>query len=104
MAVPGGVVDRARVAKDVPRDSEVLENLARYQAAMGRNFEAHLNYAKAFAYKRQFSKYAFHMEKSEALATNAQERDRIVQVRAEISELSPAPPPATDRSEEQRPG
>lgn len=76
-----------RVVKDVPRDSEVLENLARYQAAMGRNFEGHLNYAKAFAYKRQFSKYTFHMEKSEALATNAQERDRILQVRAEISEF-----------------
>lgn len=84
---PASVTAMERVAKDVPRDSEVLENLARYQAAMGRNFEAHLNYAKAFAYKRQFSKYAFHMEKSEALATNAQERDRIVQVRAEISEF-----------------
>jgi len=84
---PASVKAMERVVKDVPRDSEVLENLARYQAAMGRNFEAHLNYAKAFAYKRQFSKYTFHMEKSEALATNAQERDRVLQVRAEISEF-----------------
>ncbi|GAB6110388.1 beta-barrel assembly-enhancing protease [Desulfomicrobium salsuginis] len=75
-----------RVAKDVPRDSEVLENLARYQAAMGRGFDAHLNYAKAFAYKRQFTKYAFHMEKAEALAAGGKDREKIGQVRSEIAE------------------
>lgn len=76
-----------RVLKDVPRDSEVLENLARYQAAMGRNFEAHLNYAKAFAYKRQFSKYSFHMEKSEALAVTPKEKETLARAREEISEF-----------------
>ena len=75
-----------RVAKEVPRDSEVLENLARYQAAMGRAFDAHLNYAKAFAYKRQFTKYSFHMEKADALASGAKERERLGQVRQEIAE------------------
>jgi len=76
-----------RVVKDVPRDSEVLENLARYQAALGRNFEAHLHYAKSFAYKRQFSKYAFHLQKCEDLATTSKERDMIQKVRDEISEF-----------------
>jgi len=75
-----------RVVRDVPRDSEVLENLARYQAALGRNFEAHLNYAKAFAFKRQFRKYDFHMEKSEALASGARELEMIGKVRKEIAE------------------
>jgi predicted Zn-dependent protease len=75
-----------RVAKAVPRDPEVLENLARYQAAMGRAFEAHLNYAKAFAYRRQFRKYAFHLEKAEALAAGGRDRDTLALVRKEISE------------------
>lgn len=75
-----------RVARDVPRDPEVLENLARYQAALGSHFPAHLNYAKAFAYRRQFSKYAFHLEKSESLATSEREREMIGKVREEIAE------------------
>jgi predicted Zn-dependent protease len=75
-----------RVARAVPRDPEVLENLARYQAALGRGLDAHLNYAKAFAYRRQFAKYAFHMDKAEALAAGGKDRDAIGRVRSEISE------------------
>jgi predicted Zn-dependent protease len=76
-----------RVLKAVPRDAEVLENLARFQAAAGRAFEAHLNYAKSFAYTRQFSKYDFHMFKSEALARTAPEQEQMRRVREEISEF-----------------
>lgn len=76
-----------RVLKAVPRDAEVLEHLARYQAAAGRAFEAHLNYAKSFAYKRQFGKYEFHMQKSESLARSATEQDLLRKARAEISEF-----------------
>jgi len=76
-----------RVLKAVPRDAEVLEHLARFQAAAGRAFEAHLNYAKSFAYKRQFGKYDFHMQKSEALARSAAEQDQLGKARAEISEF-----------------
>lgn len=76
-----------RVARDVPRDPEVLENLGRYQAALGRDFEGHLNYAKAFAYKRQFQKYEFHLQKSETLAKTAQQRETIDRVRDEIAEF-----------------
>lgn len=76
-----------RVARDVPRDSEVLENLGRYQAALGRSFDAHLNYAKAFAYKRQFSKYEFHLQKAESLAKNAEHEAMIQKVRGEIAEF-----------------
>jgi predicted Zn-dependent protease len=75
-----------RVARAVPRDPEVLENLARYQAALGRGLDAHLNYAKAFAYRRQFAKYAFPMDKAEALAAGGKDRDAIGRVRSEISE------------------
>jgi predicted Zn-dependent protease len=76
-----------RVAKDVPRDSEVLENLARYQAALGRDFEGHLNYAKAFAFKRQFPKYEFHLQKAEVMARTDREREMISRVRGEIAEF-----------------
>jgi predicted Zn-dependent protease len=76
-----------RVLKAVPRDAEVLEHLARYQAAVGRAFEAHLNYAKSFAYKRQFGKYDFHMQKCEALARSDSEQDLLRKVREEISEF-----------------
>jgi predicted Zn-dependent protease len=75
-----------RVARAVPRDPEVLENLARYQAALGRGFDAHLNYAKAFAYRRQFTKYAFHMDRAEALAAGGKDREAVARVRSEISE------------------
>ncbi len=75
-----------RIAKTVPRDAEVLEYLARYQGALGRHFVAHLNYAKSFAYRRQFRKYDFHLQKSEALAQSAADRDLIAKARAEISE------------------
>ena len=80
------VAARERVARAVPRDPEVLENLARYPAALGRNFSAHLNYAKAFAYRRQFGKYAFHLEKSEALAAGEGDRETLAKVRQEIAE------------------
>jgi len=76
-----------RVLKAVPRDAEVLEHLARYQAVVGRAFEAHLNYAKSFAYKRQFGKYDFHMQKSETLARSASEQDQLRKAREEISEF-----------------
>lgn len=75
-----------RVARAVPRDPEVLENLARYQAATGNAFAAYLNYAKAFAYRRQFSKYTFHLQKAEALAQSEKERAAIEQLRQEIAE------------------
>lgn len=75
-----------RVARAVPRDSEVLENLARYQAATGDGFRAHLNYAKAFAYRRKFSKYAFHLEKAESLAAGGRDKEAIASVREEIAE------------------
>lgn len=75
-----------RVLKAVPRDAEVLEHLARYQAAAGRAFEAHLHYAKSFAYKRQFKKYDFHMQKSEVLARSASEQEQLRKAREEISE------------------
>lgn len=76
-----------RVLKAVPRDAEVLEHLARFQAAAGRAFEAHLNYAKSFAYKRQFGKYDFHMQRSEALAKSASEQETLRRAREEISEF-----------------
>ncbi|MDP3430958.1 MAG: hypothetical protein Q8R89_11595, partial [Desulfomicrobium sp.] len=76
-----------RVLKAVPRDAEVLEHLARFQAAVGLAFEAHLNYAKSFAYKRQFGKYDFHMQKSETLARSASEQDQLRKAREEISEF-----------------
>lgn len=76
-----------RVARDVPRDPEVLENLGRYQAALGRHFEGHVNYAKAFAYRRQFPKYDFHLQKAEGLARTAGERETVRAARAEIDEF-----------------
>lgn len=76
-----------RVLKAVPRDAEVLEYLARYQAALGRAFEAHLNYAKSFAYKRKFSKYNFHLQKSEALAQTPPQQEELRKVREEIAEF-----------------
>jgi predicted Zn-dependent protease len=76
-----------RVLKAVPRDAEVLEYLARYQAAMGLAFEAHLNFAKSFAYKRKFSKYDFHMQKSEVLAQSARQQEQLRAVREEIAEF-----------------
>lgn len=76
-----------RVLRAVPRDPEVLEHLARFQAAAGRAFQAHLNYAKSFAYKRQFGKYDFHMQRSEALAKSASEQEELGRARAEISEF-----------------
>jgi predicted Zn-dependent protease len=76
-----------RVARNVPRDPEVLENLARYQAALGRGFEGHLNYAKAFAYKRLFTKYEFHLQKSEELSKTEGQREMIAKVRSEIAEF-----------------
>ena len=76
-----------RVLRAVPRDAEVLEYLARYQAAMGRAFEAHLNFAKSFAYKRKFSKYEFHMQKSEVLAQSAPQQEHLRAVREEIAEF-----------------
>lgn len=82
-----GITAMERVARDVPRDSEVLENLGRFQAAQGRNLEAHLNYAKAFAYKRQFKKYEFHLQQSESLASTERDREMIQKVRAEIGEF-----------------
>lgn len=75
-----------RVAKAVPRDAEVLENLGRQQAAQGMQFEAHLNYAKAFAYRRQFRKYAFHLEKAEALARTEEQRTAVSRAREEVDE------------------
>ena len=76
-----------RVLKSVPRDAEVLEYLARYQAAMGLAFEAHVNFAKSFAYKRKFSKYDFHMQKSEVLAQSARQQEQLRAVREEIAEF-----------------
>lgn len=76
-----------RVLKAVPRDAEVLEYLARYQAAMGLAFEAHLNFAKSFAYKRKFSKYNFHLQKSEALAQTPPQQEQLRKVREEIAEF-----------------
>ncbi|PKN42070.1 MAG: peptidase M48 [Deltaproteobacteria bacterium HGW-Deltaproteobacteria-18] len=76
-----------RVLKAVPRDAEVLEYLARYQAALGRAFDAHLNYAKSFAYKRKFSKYNFHLQKSEALAQTPPQQEQLRKVREEIAEF-----------------
>lgn len=81
-----GIGALQRVAKAVPRDAEVLENLGRQQAAQGMQFEAHMNYAKAFAYRRQFKKYAFHMEKAEAAARTEAQRAAIQAARDEISE------------------
>lgn len=75
-----------RIIKEVPRDAEVLDHLARYQAALGRHFSAHVNYAKAFAYRRQFRKYEFHMQKAEVLAQTVAEKETITKVVAEISE------------------
>lgn len=75
-----------RVAKAVPRDPEVLENLARYQAATNNLFDAYLNHAQAFAYRRQFSKYTLHLQKAETLAQSEKDRRRIEQVRQEIAE------------------
>ena len=63
------------------------EYLARYQAAMGRAFEAHLNFAKSFAYKRKFSKYNFHLQKSEALAQTPPQQEQLRKVREEIAEF-----------------
>jgi predicted Zn-dependent protease len=75
-----------RVLKAVPRDAEVLETLGRQQAAQGMQFEAHMNYAKAFAYRRQFKKYTFHMERAEAAARTEAQRAAIQAARDEISE------------------
>lgn len=75
-----------RVAKAVPRDSEVLENLARYQAATNNLFEAYLNYAQAFAYRHQFSKYSLHLQKAEKLARSDKDKDRLKQVVEKIGE------------------
>ncbi len=75
-----------RVLKDVPRDAEVLEYLARYQAAAGRNFEAHLHYAKAFAYKREFRKYEYHLLQAETQIKNERQRAALDELRAEIDE------------------
>lgn len=76
-----------RVSRAVPRDSEVLEFLGQYEAALGHALDAHMNYAKAFAYKRQFSKYEFHLRKAMSLASSAVEKDRIAALENEISEF-----------------
>lgn len=81
-----GIEALQRVARAVPRDAEVLENLGRQQAAQGMRFEGHLNYAKAFAYRRQFKKYAFHLEKAEAEARTEEQRTAIRNARGEIDE------------------
>ena len=75
-----------RVAKAVPRDPEVLENLARYQAATNNLFDAYLNYAQAFAYRHQFGKYGLHLQKAEKLAESDKDKERIKQVEQEVSE------------------
>ena len=64
----------------------MLENLGRQQAAQSMQFEAHLNYAKAFAYRRQFRKYAFHLEKAEALARTEEQRTAVFRAREEVDE------------------
>lgn len=75
-----------RVLKDVPRDVEVLEHLACYQAAAGQNFEAHLHYAKAFAYKREFRKYEYHLRQAEGQIRNDRQRTALDELRVEIDE------------------
>jgi predicted Zn-dependent protease len=82
-----GITAMERVKKAVPRDSEVLEFLARFQAAAGQVFSGHLNYAKSFAYKRKFSKYDFHLKQAEALARTPDDQKQLRRVRDEISEF-----------------
>ena len=81
-----GITAMERVLKDVPRDAEVLEHLGRYQAAVGRNFEAHLSFAKAFAYKREFRKYEYHVRQAEALMREDRQRAALDGLRVEIDE------------------
>ncbi|NLW80168.1 MAG: M48 family metalloprotease [Desulfovibrionales bacterium] len=75
-----------KVAKSVPRDAEVQENLGRYHAAMGNQFDGHLHFARAFAYKRQFTKYTFHLQKAEALAVRTDQQAKLRALRDEIAE------------------
>lgn len=76
-----------RVVKAVPHDSEVLETLARAQAASGQNFEAHLNYAQSFAYEKQFRKYEFHLQKAKALVQTPEQKALLRKVQASVDEF-----------------
>jgi len=76
-----------RIAKTVPRDFEVLENLARYHAALGDHFTGHLCYAKGFAYRGNFKKYMFHFDKASAEARTAEQRRQLDALRDEIREF-----------------
>ncbi|NCD24081.1 MAG: tetratricopeptide repeat protein [Deltaproteobacteria bacterium] len=75
-----------RVLKDVPRDSEVLEHLGRYQAAAGRHFDAHVSFARAFAYTRKFRKYEYHLQRAESMAQSDSQHETIDDLRDEIAE------------------
>lgn len=81
-----GIDALQRVLKELPRDSEVLEYLGRFQGASGDHFNAHLNFAKALAYRRQFSPYAYHMQQAEGLASTEAQREAIRALRQEIAE------------------
>lgn len=75
-----------RILKDVPRDSEILEYLARYQAALGQHGEAHLSFAKAFAYKRDWRKYEYHVRQAEPLLRSPEQQKALEHLRIEIDE------------------
>lgn len=84
--VATGIDALNRVLKEVPRDAEVLEYLGRFQAAQGDHLNAHLNFAKAMAYRRQFARYAYHVRQAEGLALTEVQREAISAVQQEIAE------------------
>lgn len=81
-----GITTMERVLREVPRDSEVLEHLGRYQAAAGHNFEAHLSFAKAFAYKGKFRKYEYHLRQAEMHVQTTHQSELLDALREEIEE------------------
>lgn len=84
--VATGIDALQRVLKEVPRDAEVLEYLGRFQAMRGDQCNAHLNFAKAMAYRRQFSRSAYHVRQAEGLALTEAQRAAIAAVQQEIAE------------------
>lgn len=84
--VATGIDALNRVLKEVPRDAEVLEYLGRFQAAQGDHLNAHLNFAKAMAYRRQFARYAYHVRQAEGLALTEAQREAISAVQQEVAE------------------
>lgn len=75
-----------KILKELPRDAEVLEYTGRYEGMRQRLFEAHVSFAKAFAYRRSFDKYSYHMRQAEAVAVDERQHRALRGVRAEIDE------------------